>query len=268
MQAIRIMCVGPGRLNEAMVTLSCDHRIYPKIDKTYIISPYPEDTARQLMHDFGIDDQTFEVLSDAYFDQYYDISQWKCQNWYKQQAFKLCALDHFDNEYFLIQDSDIAFLKPYSWIIDEKLNLKTDPLWNPYQKVYIDMVKQITGLSPTLSYSWVTEIMPVSKMDWLAVKELIQQRVGEAWSTAIPKLREFDDTKWFSEYELLGTYKTNQTNGWSLDTDSDQPIVNTWEEVYSTDWSKYSTIKFRTRPLKAMSEQEAYKLVEFLNGVN
>ena len=108
------MCVGPDRINESIATLLFDYKIYPRIDKTYIISPHTKQEFTSLFDEFAINSSSIEVLPENYFDSYYDLTRWSHDNWYKQQAFKLCALDHFDSEYFLIQDCDLILLKPYS----------------------------------------------------------------------------------------------------------------------------------------------------------
>jgi hypothetical protein len=258
----RFMCVGPSRINEAMVTLSFDHRIYPRLDKTYIISPYGGNEFRRLFKEFNINDQNFEILPEDYFDQHYDLSRWKQDNWYKQQAFKLCALDHFDSEYFLIQDSDLVLLKPYSVWSNGNLNFKAEPLWNDHHTVYADMVEKILGLKRAIPYSLVNELMPYSKQDWQALKAII----GD-WLNVIPNIRVFDDSKWFSEYELLGIYKTNQT-GWCHFVNVSQPPIHTWDDFYNTNWRNQYSIKFHARPLKFMTVEEAHEVIRFLNDVD
>ena len=253
------MCVGPNRINEAMATLKFDYRIYPQVDHTYIISPYCAEEFKILFDEFNINAENFTILGDDYFDQYYDLSCWSHDNWYKQQAFKLCALDHFDSDYFLIQDCDLILLKPYSIWVGGDLNFKAEPLWNDYHTVYADMVEKITGLKRVVNCSLVNELMPYSKSDWLALKDLI----GD-WINVIPNTRPFDDSKWFSEYELLGIYKTNQT-GWQYFENASQPRIDTWEDFYNVDWSQYHSVKFHTRPLKFMTTEEAKKVAGHLN---
>jgi hypothetical protein len=256
------MCVGPNRINEAMVTLSFDHRIDPELDKTYIISPYSEEEFRSLFKEFNINDKNIEILSENYFDNYYNLSRWKVDNWYKQQAFKLCALDHFDSNYFLIQDCDLILLKPYSVWVSGDLNFKAEPLWNDYHKVYADMIEKIIGMKRAIPCSLVNELMPYSKQDWISLKTLL----GD-WINVIPNMRAFDDSKWFSEYELLGIYKTNQT-GWCYFENVSQPPIYTWDDFYNTNWSKQYSVKFHARPLKFMTIEEAHKVIRFLNNVN
>jgi len=68
------------------------------------------------------------------------------------------------------------------------------------------------------------------------------------------------EPKWFSEFELLGIYKTNQPSGWAYYNAVPQPAINTWEDFFNHDWTKQDTIKFLTQPLKYMDIASA-KLV-------
>ena len=264
MNLTRIMCVGPGRINEAMATLKFDYQIHPQLDWTYIISPYAKEEFERLFKEFNINYQSIEILPENYFDQYYDLTRWKVDNWYKQQAFKLCALDHINSEYFLIQDCDLVLLKPYSIWVSGNLNFKAEPLWNDYHGVYADMVEKIIGLDRKIPYSLVNELMPYSKQDWQVLKEHIENIHNMNFLDSIVSVRAFDETKWFSEYELLGIWKTNQT-GWTYFSHVSQPRIDTWEDVWSIDWNQYHSLKFHARPLKFMDEQEAKILVRYIN---
>lgn len=260
----RIMCVGPGRINETFATLSFDFHLTISPDITYIISPYDSTIFQKLFHQFDLDPSKFVVIHDDYFNQYYNLSRWSNDNWYKQQALKLCSLDHFDSEHFLIQDCDLILLQPYSIIENGNLNFKAEPLWNNYHTVYADMVERVTGLKRTQQCSLVNELMPYTKQDWINLKQLIENSHVCGFLDAIPNVRMFDDTKWFSEYELLGIYKTNQTTGWQHFITTSQPPIYTWDDFYSTNWKQQHTIKFHAPPLKFMSTNEAMSVVNFV----
>ena len=260
------MCVGPGRIVEAMVTLKFDYNISPQIDKTIIISPYSKEEFVMMFAEFNINGTNFEILPEDYFDQYYDLSAWKVENWYKQQAFKLCALDHFDSDYFLLQDCDVIILQAYNIIVSGNLNFKGEKLWCPQAKVYGDAVEGLIGLKRTDQCSWVNEILPYCKQDWESLKEFIEQKYNKKWLDAISEFKTFDETRWFSEYELLGIYKTNQPSGWRHFVTPAQPIISTWEDCYSTDWEKHHAIKFHVPPLKFMNDFEAIRLVNFFKN--
>lgn len=263
----RVMCVGPRRINEAMATLSFDHMIFPQPDRNIIFSPYSQQDFLALFREFNLNADKFTILPDTYFDQYYDLTRWSHDNWYKQQAFKLCALDHFPSEYFLIQDCDLIILRPYSMFASGYLNFKAEPLWNDYQSLYAEMVKRIIGLDRKIPYSLVNELMPYKKSDWQSLKEHIENVHHSNFLDAIADTREFDDSKWFSEYELLGIWKTNQSQMWTYFSTPSQPKIESWVDFHSINWSRFSSVKFHTVPLKHMSTQEAKDLVKFLRDL-
>ena len=268
-QLTRIMCVGQGRITETMVTLSFDNNLVTKPTQTYIISPYSYEVMRPAFTKFNIDTDTITVLSDQYFEQYYKLGEWAKSNWYKQQAFKLCALDHFDSEYFLIQDCDIALIKPYNILVDGKLNFKAEELWNPHQHLYGDMISEILGIPRTLPVSLVNEILPYTKEDWQFLKRVLEKQYKTDFLSAIASVKPFDDTKWFSEYELLGMFKMfKDDDSWAHYITASQPPIDTWDDFYNTDWSKQDTCKFHAPPLKFMSVEEGLKVVEHLKNVN
>ena len=260
----RIMCVGTNRLNETMATLSFDHNLTVKPDHTHIISPYSTEEVQTAFKQFNLDFTNYTVFNDSYFANYYDLSKWSHDNWYLQQAFKLCALDHFDSTHFLIQDCDLILLKPYACLVDDKLNFKTENLWNPHQQVYGDMVNELLGIKRQIPYSMVNEIMPYLKQDWIELKSYIEHRHNTNFLDALASIRAFDHTKWFSEYELLGIWKTAQPSSWVHFKSMSQPPVDSWEDFYSIDWNQFQTVKFHTPPLKHMTTQEALDLVEYL----
>lgn len=260
---IRILPIGPGRANEAAITLNFDFNLSPLPDKTYIISPYPQHKLDSIFQEFGIDNSRYTLLDDEYFYEYYDLSRWKNNQWYLQQALKLCAVDHFDSDYFLIQDCDQVPLRKFDFFVDSKLNLKVENLWNPYQELYAEMVTKLTGIERTLKYSLVNELMPVSKQDWQALKSLIEARSGRSWLDAIPDARSFEEIKWFSEFELLGMYKTS-IDGWTHYPAVPQPPINTWDDFFKHDWSQQDTVKFLTQPLKYMNQTSALIVLEHL----
>lgn len=257
------MCIGPMRLYEAMATLSFDYRIKTPISKTVIFTPYPRHEVETALLEFNIDYSNFVVLGDGYFDNTYDLTRWTHDNWYKQQALKLCALDLFDSDKFLIQDADLLLLKDYEAFVDNEPNFKAEILWNSYHKVYAECVEGILGLSRGIELSLVNELMPYYKQDWEELREYIENKHSKNWLDAIADYKPFDNTKWFSEYELLGIWKTNQT-GWKYFEWPGQPPINTWDDFYNTDWTKFSAVKYHARPLKFMTAEEAKKVVKHI----
>lgn len=262
----RIILIGPGRINEACVTLSFDYNLHPQPDITYVVSPYPQHMIDRVFAEFNLDVSKYQFLDDLYFDEHYDLSRYKKDHWYYQQAIKLCALDYFDSEYFIIQDCDQVPLKPYHMWVDGKLNYKLEVLWNPYQTIYAEMVKALIGLDRVVEYSLVNELMPYSKQDWLSLKTLLEQRHNTSWLDAIADIRGFDEVKWLSEFELLGIYKTHMDD-WTSYIAVPQPPIMTWEDFFQHDWAKQDTVKFLTQPLKYMNTESAKIVLEHLTNL-
>jgi hypothetical protein len=260
----RIFPIGPSRINEAAITLSFDRQITPLPDVTYIISPYPQHRLDSVFREFGLDSSAYILLDDLYFDKYYDLSKYKHNRWYYQQALKLCAFDHFDSEYFLLQDCDQVPIKPFEFFVDGKLNFKAEQLWNPYQELYSEMVEKLTGLKRVINYSLVNELMPYAKQDWIGLKHLLEEHNQLSWLDAIADIRELADPKWLSEFELLGVYKTNQPDGWTYYCAVPQPAINTWDDFYNHNWAKQDTVKFLTQPLKYLTLSEALAVRDHL----
>jgi len=257
------MCIGLDRLWEAMVTLSFDHNLTIKPNRTYIFSPHSEEQLRQAFKEFGIDDRNIEIFNDNYFDQYYNLSLWVQDNWYKQQALKLCSLDFFNSDYFLIQDADIALLKPYNILENGTINFKVERLWHEHHKIYSDMIEEITGFKRVIDYSFISEIMPYTKQDWYELKAQIEQTYGVNFLQALC-IRDFDKTKWFSEYELLGIFKTNIDKEWTSEIILTQPPITTWEEFRAIDWSCYNSVRFHVHPFKRMNQDQAKEMIKHL----
>lgn len=263
----RVLLIGPSRINEAAVTLTFDNYLSPHPDKTYIISPYPQHRIDSIFAEFGIDSSNYTLLDDLYFDDFYDLSKWKHDHWFYQQALKLCAIDHFNSDISLVQDCDQVYLKPFTWYDDGTFILKTENLWNPFQKIYIEMISKITGLPQTVEYSLVNELMPVTKEYWQDIKNIIEEHNQCRWLEAFEKTRPFDQHKWLSEYELLGMYITAKTSNWRLQNTVLQPHINTWQEFYNYDWSQNQSMKFLTQPLKYMSADSAKRVIAHIKSL-
>ena len=65
-----------------MATLKFDRMIYPRPDRTYIITPYGQDEFFGAMGEFLLNSENFVVVNDGYFEQHYDLSRWSHDNWY------------------------------------------------------------------------------------------------------------------------------------------------------------------------------------------
>ena len=145
----RILPIGPSRINEAAITLSFDYNLNPIPDITYIISPYPQHKLDSVFAEFGLNSSNYNLIDDLYFEKFYDLSRYKHHHWYYQQALKFCAFDHFDSDYFLLQDMSkkiqVAYkilkiqynilkknYKNLRWIIVAKKKYCIEPLYKKF----------------------------------------------------------------------------------------------------------------------------------------
>ena len=257
----RITLIGPGRIHDSAVMLMLDN-VEPRPDRTIVITPYPQHIIDKILGEaWGLDLTKYEFIDDNYFDQFYDLNLYKTNKWYYQQMLKLCSIDHFDSEYFLLQDSDQVQLKPYHMFTNTgNFNMKCEELFNPYQEIYADGVEELTGLKRTIPYSLCNEMMPVEYEDWCHLKMLIEKKTGYPWLEAVAKIKPMDPVKWFSEFELLGIYKLNNDDTVETFVGTPQPPINTLEEFYAVDWTKQDTCKFLTQPLKYMTFTHAQQV--------
>ena len=251
----RVMMVGPGRIYEAACSLSFDQNITPVIDRTIVVSPYSWVTLTTTFKSFGINVDSFTFMLDVEAIEKFKLHDWQ-HHWYLQQGIKLSLLDNINSDKFLIQDCDVFAIKPYKFFNDDVPCFRVEELWNDYQLVYAERVEKLIGYKRKIPYSFVTEFMPYTKTDWLACKQHIEDRFAMPWSSAIKSVSDFDDTKWFSEYEMLGIYKTNTSDNYTYETDT-HPELNTLNDLRNADWSKISTVKFKARPFKYMVSDDA-----------
>lgn len=260
------MAIGQGRVYEAVCVLQFDYNLYPSITQTIIVSPYEKNFLIDIFTRFGIDCSTFVFYTDIELADWLGITGWQTHSWYFQQGIKLGLIDQVDSEWFLIHDCDVFATEPYKYIVDNKPNFRVEDLWNPYQEVYAANVERLVAHKRKIPYSFVTEIMPYKKADWLLCKQQIEQTVGCEWRQAILS-KSFDDTKWLSEYELLGIFKTNVTDEYHLSHDS-HPVINSWEDFELADWSNTPTVKFKTKPLKFLQENQIQFIVNKFKSRN
>lgn len=251
----RVMMVGPGRIYEAACSLSFDQNISPVIDQTIVVSPYSWVTLTTTFKSFGINVDSFTFMLDVEAIEKFKLHDWQ-HHWYLQQGIKLSLLDNINSDKFLIQDCDVFAIKPYKFFNDDVPCFRVEDLWNDYQLVYAERVEKLIGYKRKIPYSFVTEFMPYTKTDWLACKQHIEDRFAMPWPSAIKSVSDFDDTKWFSEYEMLGIYKTNTSDNYTYETDT-HPELNTLNDLRNADWSKISTVKFKARPFKYMVSDDA-----------
>ena len=263
------MAVGPGRINEAACSLSFDFNFDISINKTVIVAPFGKEFFLDVFGEFGIDVSKIDFVLDQDLIVSAGLQQWTIHSWYLQQGFKLALLDLLDSENFLIQDCDVFPIKLYNLFTGSIPNLKVEKVLNDQhpirlqQAIYEQHVYKLTGLLRPDNLTFISEIMPITKTIWNECKNKIQNYTGLEWKNAVPDINKFDESKWFSEYELLGFYMKHYINNLKCNHDV-QPTVNSWYDFYNGNWTETTIVKTgKFRPLKFMSSEEVSQVIEY-----
>jgi hypothetical protein len=259
------MTIGPGRLYDACCALSFDEFLYPAIDQTIVVTPIDQLFIREKFDQFKVDCSNITFLTDAIAREKLDLGEWK-DAWYFQQGIKLGLLDDLPGD-FLIQDADVFAIQPYQYFKNNQPVFRTEEVWNDYHAVYEDRVNKIIGFERIHNQSYVTEFMPYQKQDWLNLKALIETRHNKPWKDAIRSVDHFDDTKWFSEYELLGIYKSNADSDNYQYIKDNMPVIHHVNQLEQSNWSQANVVKFKARPLKGMREQDAHRIIDYFKRI-
>lgn len=194
----RAFFIGKDRELDALITLKHDHNLQPAFDKTFIIS---HDEVKDYLEDELGSQPTFIYVPD---DMYMEPKWLSKGYWIAQQMLKLKFLQTHWND-VIIQDCDLFAVKPYNW---ENNFLVRHP--RPKLETTYEIFDKL--MPPTLTvdhnYYYITEFMPVKKVDFSALKRSIELRTGRPMLDAIwhilSNMKEPRERVWFSEYELLG----------------------------------------------------------------
>ena len=250
--------IGPGRLNDACCALSFDEFLSPTIDQTVIVSPLSSTDILEKFAQFPYIDQSKLVFKK---DSDFDLPGWD-DSWYKQQGLKFSLLDSLDSD-IVIQDCDVFYIKPWQYIQNGQPVFRTEDVWNDHHAVYEDAVHKLIGARRLSNESYVTEFMPYLKQDWVGLK----QKLDGDWKTAIESVAPFDDTKWLSEYELLGIYKSVYDSDNYHYIKDKMPIIYHINQLEELNWSEANVVKFKARPLKGMREQDAHRIIDYFKRI-
>jgi hypothetical protein len=213
----RIMPVGAHRIGNACLSLQFDHNL-DQFDNTYIVSPLAGDRLQKVFERYNIDTTGFVYLTDQdLIDAYPQINNWYLTNdyrgsWLFQQALKLACIDHVDADLVFVQDADTWCSQPYSCLVEQELNLFYQPNVSHHWGYY-KASENLTGLPRPYTHSFVCDMMPVFKRDWVALRNRISNTFSGHWLDAVIDQTPWDYTngvKWFSEYELLANWSVYQ----------------------------------------------------------
>jgi hypothetical protein len=217
----RIIFCAPYRIPVATVSLKFDYNL-PGIEKNIIVSPVSTQDLRRYLSQHGVDYNRFEHLPDQELIACYpEINNWVFEgdprnNWLKQQALKLAALDYIKYDVALIHDPDTWMIQPYQ-CVDATGQLCMLALEDTTEGSYDQVLPEVLGISRQTQHCFVTEFLPIYKQDWNSLKQLLEHRYNQNFLDAIidrvPAIETIDGSqtlKWFSEYEFLGNWIMTQ----------------------------------------------------------
>lgn len=217
MKTARIMPVGAHRIGNACLTLQFDRNL-DQFDNTYIVSPLPGARLQKVFERYNINTTGFVYLTDQdLIDVYPQINNWYLTNeyrgsWLFQQALKLACIDYVDADLVFIQDADTWCSQPYSCLVEHELNLFYQPSVSHHWGYY-KACENLTGLPRPYPHSFVCDMMPIFKRDWISLRNQISNTFSGHWLDAVIDQTPWDHVagvKWFSEYELLAQWSVYQ----------------------------------------------------------
>jgi hypothetical protein len=219
MTVARVVFLARYRIPHACITMQFDHFL-EGIDRTVISSPVPKDELWSIFQQYNIDTTTFEYLSDSVIlNEYPEIDHWKFEDdyrgkWLWQQALKLAVRDYLDDEVVLIHDPDTFMVEPYCCYKDGRLNYLIIP--DTTHGSYDGVLESVLGIERQTPHCFVTELVPIHRDDWQALKTLLENKHNKWFLDAIfdnvkgmptvPPWGNGELIKWFSEYEFVGNW--------------------------------------------------------------
>jgi hypothetical protein len=217
----RMIFCAPYRIPVATVSLQFDHNLLG-VTQNIIVSPVNTRDLFRYLSQHGVDTNRFEHLPDQdLINHYPEINHWVFEsdyrnNWLKQQAIKLAALDYVDYSTALIHDPDTWMIEPYQ-SVDDFGQLTMLVQENVTEGSYDSVLPSVLGIGRQTPHCFVTEFLPVIKQDWISLKHVLEQQHQQHFLDAIidnvPSIDTIDGSaslKWFSEYEFLGNWIMTQ----------------------------------------------------------
>ena len=217
MSITQLVFVAPYRIPDLCVSLKFNQYV-KGVTRTIIVSPVDSRKIDWYLLRHGIDIANIEYISDReLIDHYPSINSWVFpddtrNNWLKQQAIKLAALDYIDYEVALIQDPDTWLIQDYCPWDGSTINFMV--LENTTESSYDSVLPSVLGIERQTTHCFVTEYMPVVKQDWITLRNLIETKHSADFLNAIIDAvpANHQGVKWFSEYEFLGNWSMTQRN--------------------------------------------------------
>ena len=219
MTVARVVFLARYRIPHACLAMQFDHFL-EGVDRTVISSPVPREELWSIFARYNIDTTRFEYLPDSVIlNEYPEIDHWIFEDdyrgrWLWQQALKLAVRDYLDDEVVLMHDPDTFMVEPYRCYRDGQLNYLILP--NTTHDSYRGVLESVLGIERQTPHCFVTELVPVHRDDWQAVKTLLEHKHNKHFLDAIidavpgmptvPPWGTGNIIKWFSEYEFVGNW--------------------------------------------------------------
>ena len=223
MTVARVVFLARYRIPHACMAMQFDHYL-EGIDRTVISSPVPKEELWSIFSQYNIDTTTFEYLPDSVIlNEYPEINHWLFEDdyrgkWLWQQALKLAVRDYLDDEVVLIHDPDTFMVEPYCCYKDGRLNYLIIP--NTTHGSYDGVLESVLGIERQTPHCFVTELVPIHRDDWQALKTFLENKHNKWFLDAIidnvpgkptiPPWGNGNLIKWFSEYEFVSNWAVHQ----------------------------------------------------------
>ncbi len=210
----RLMFVGSYKVIESVVTQRFD-RFVPGVDHTHIFYGGPKHhlpALADLYRRFDIDVSKMSFYHDSEVPGSSDRIR-RFGPWIYQQLLKFLVLDMMAHDQLLIQDCDTFMLEPYQAFESDRSQPLVVRNYSFSHDDYYRYVKTLLGIDRQVPDCFVTEFVPVSKQDWNAMKEHMQELHGRPWMESICDLLTKDqptNTMYLAEPEILGNWAVSR----------------------------------------------------------
>lgn len=269
MNYARIMTVGHRRFGEAMISIALSDRIVPQPEITYIISPYSRSKMRDFLAPAKLDLINYKFIQEQEFDRYRPMLPWyrETHHWFYQQALKLSALDILPHDAFMLQDCDCTTVGTYEPWRNGRANVRVETIKaNPYIAIYDNMITKFLGIrkhNPEITYT--SELVPIKKVSWIALRERIESLHGKDFLTAIAEFYQIsqDSERTLSEFEMLGTWQEfhdeclHELQEECTEHDPDRLRTSDFDDI-----SEFTVLKFRASPMKYITQDAAVDIIK------
>ena len=262
--------VNPTRAQDSALSLMFDDFLVPAIDQTIIY--YGPDhfgfDLEEFYQRYGIDTENILIRSEHTLLEQIDPELINFRPSIRQQLIKLIALDQTYSDLVMIQDCDIFAIKPYTWLVDDKVQLfaientqSPHPEWHQYLKKFLN-------LDADTQHCFMNEFLPIFRRDWLTIRSTIEQKYQMPWLDAIHHQFSQDienglDLE-FSEFEMLSHWLVTNNRATVVGQRNIQvpAPIQTAHGVSSRDWFMERANKLQPNCVKNATQCRGTELLD------